>query len=49
MENVLVTVKKFVFPLDYVILDVDEDVENPLILGIPFLNISRALINRGDG
>lgn len=47
--DVLVTFKKFVFLLDFVILDIDEDVETPLILERPFLNTSGAFINWRDG
>lgn len=32
VENVLVTVEKLVFPVDFVILDIDEDVETRLFL-----------------
>lgn len=45
----LVKVDKFIFLVDFVILDVDEEVEVPLILGQPFLATSRALINVNDG
>ena len=37
IENVLVKVSKFVYPADFVILDMEEDTEVPLILGRPFL------------
>lgn len=33
IEHVLVKVDKFILPMDFIILDVDEDVEVPLILG----------------
>lgn len=33
IEDVLVKVDKLIFPVNFVILDVDEDVEVPLILG----------------
>ncbi|XP_039138743.1 uncharacterized protein LOC120276071 [Dioscorea cayenensis subsp. rotundata] len=45
IEDVLVKVDKFIFPIDFVILDVDEDVEVPLILGRSFLATSEALID----
>ncbi|GJU47820.1 retrovirus-related pol polyprotein from transposon TNT 1-94 [Tanacetum coccineum] len=35
-ENVLVGIGKFVFPVDFIILDIPEDVKVPLILGRPF-------------
>ncbi|KAK9070420.1 hypothetical protein SSX86_010822 [Deinandra increscens subsp. villosa] len=37
MENMLVKVNKFVFLIDFVILNMDEDEHVPLILGRPFL------------
>ena len=44
IENVLVKVDKFIFPVDFVVLDM-EDEKVPLILGIPFLATSRTLID----
>ncbi|XP_075498035.1 uncharacterized protein LOC142536422 [Primulina tabacum] len=37
IEDVLVKVDKFIFPEDFVVLDMEEDVEMPLIFGRPFL------------
>ncbi|GJS76137.1 putative reverse transcriptase domain-containing protein [Tanacetum coccineum] len=44
-ENVLVGIGKFVFPLDFIILDMPEDIKVPLILGRLFLSTARAKIN----
>ncbi|KAL9148479.1 hypothetical protein ABFS82_12G043800 [Erythranthe guttata] len=49
LENVLVKVNKFIFPVDFVILDIDEDREIPLILGRPFLATSKTLIDCASG
>ncbi|KAK5770394.1 hypothetical protein PVK06_046544 [Gossypium arboreum] len=49
IEDVLVKVDKFIFPVDFVVLDMDEDVELPLILGRPFLETARAVNDVGDG
>ncbi|XP_048231755.1 uncharacterized protein LOC125370421 [Ricinus communis] len=49
VENVLVKVDKFIFPVDFVILDVDGKSSVPLILGRPFLTTSRAIIDVCDG
>ncbi|KAK5825089.1 hypothetical protein PVK06_019893 [Gossypium arboreum] len=49
IEDVLVKVDKFIFPVDFFVLDMDEDVELPLILGHPFLTTARAVIDVGDG
>ncbi|XP_022863452.1 uncharacterized protein LOC111383569 [Olea europaea var. sylvestris] len=45
IEDVLVNVDKFNFPADFVVLDMEEDQEIPLILGRPFLATGRALID----
>ncbi|GJZ86959.1 reverse transcriptase domain-containing protein [Tanacetum coccineum] len=39
-ENMLVEVGKFTFPVDFVILEMEEDSKIPLILGRPFLYIA---------
>ncbi|KAK5811988.1 hypothetical protein PVK06_027382 [Gossypium arboreum] len=49
IEDVLVKVDKFIFPIYFVVLDMNEAVEVPLILGRPFLAIARAVIDVGDG
>ncbi|GJV83762.1 reverse transcriptase domain-containing protein [Tanacetum coccineum] len=43
-ENMLVQVGKFVFPADFVILQMEEDDKFPLILGRPFLHTADAII-----
>ena len=45
LEDVLVKVDKFIFPIDFIILDMEKDREVPLILGRPFLATGRALID----
>ncbi|XP_073154065.1 uncharacterized protein [Henckelia pumila] len=37
IEDVLVKLDKFIFPVDFVVLDMEEDLDMPLILGRPFL------------
>ncbi|XP_073120556.1 uncharacterized protein [Henckelia pumila] len=49
VEDVLVKVNKFIFPADFVILDMDKDEETPLIFGRPFLATARALIDVHKG
>ncbi|GJZ35690.1 hypothetical protein Tco_0581507 [Tanacetum coccineum] len=44
-ENVLVGISKFVFPVDFIILYMHEDIKVPLILGRTFLSIARAKID----
>ncbi|XP_022880738.1 uncharacterized protein LOC111398009 [Olea europaea var. sylvestris] len=45
IEDVLVKVEKFIFPTDFLILDMEEDKDVSLILGRPFLATGRALID----
>lgn len=49
VENVLVKVEHFVFPTDFVVLDMPEDTNVSPILGRPFLATGRALIDVQDG
>ncbi|MCI06533.1 hypothetical protein A2U01_0027593, partial [Trifolium medium] len=37
------------FPADFMILDVEEDEDQPIILGRPFLATARAIIDMGEG
>nr|GFA09068.1 uncharacterized protein [Tanacetum cinerariifolium] len=48
-EDVYVKVGKFYFPTDFVVVDFDADPRVPLILGISFLKIGRALIDVFEG
>ena len=49
MEDVLVKVRKFIFPVDFVILDFENDEEGPLILGMPFMYIAKAILDVYEG
>ncbi|GKE73410.1 hypothetical protein Tco_1535451, partial [Tanacetum coccineum] len=44
-ENVLVGIGNFVFLVDFIILDMPEDINVPLILGRPFLSTAHAKID----
>ncbi|XP_022895350.1 uncharacterized protein LOC111409540 [Olea europaea var. sylvestris] len=44
-EDILVKVDKFIFPADFIILDMEEDRDVPLILGRPFLATGRIMID----
>ncbi|GJZ60352.1 MAK10-like protein [Tanacetum coccineum] len=48
-EDVLIEVTRFVYPVDFMILDIKEDVKKPLILGTPFLTMARAEIKFDKG
>jgi len=45
VEDVLVNVDKFIFLVDFVVLDIEEDAKVPIILGRLFLATGRALID----
>ncbi|XP_075486227.1 uncharacterized protein LOC142525823 [Primulina tabacum] len=49
VEDVLVNIDKFIFPADFVILDLEEYQETPLIFGKPFLATEKALIDVHKG
>ena len=49
IEDVLVKVGKFVFPADFIILDMEEDSQVPLLLGRPFLATGATLIDMQKG
>ena len=40
LENVLIKVGKFIFPMDFVVIDIEEDRQVPLLMGRPFLTIT---------
>ncbi|PIN16610.1 DNA-directed DNA polymerase [Handroanthus impetiginosus] len=49
IEDILVKVDKFIFPPDFVVLDMEVDSEIPIILGRPFLATGRTLIDVQNG
>ncbi|XP_020236625.1 uncharacterized protein LOC109816146 [Cajanus cajan] len=49
VEDLLVKVDKFWFPVDFVVMDMEEDSEVPLILGRPFMKTAKVIIDVDDG
>ena len=49
IEDVLVKEDKFIFPADFIVLDMEEDKEIPIILGRPFLATGKAMIDVQKG
>ena len=45
LEDVLIKVGKFVFPVDFVVINIKEDKQVPFLLGRPFLAIRATLID----
>ncbi|XP_062112768.1 uncharacterized protein LOC133823929 [Humulus lupulus] len=49
IEDVLVKVDKFIFPADFIVLDMEEDEDVLITLGRPFLATGQALIDVQKG
>jgi len=47
IEDVLVKVKHLIFPADFVIIDIEEDSDIPLILGRPFMSTATCMVDIG--
>ncbi|KAH1198275.1 hypothetical protein GmHk_18G051881 [Glycine max] len=47
IEDVLVRVKHFIFPTDFVIMDIYEDIDIPVILGRPFMLTTSCIVDMG--
>jgi len=45
----MVKVDKFLFPVDFVVMDIEEDAEVPLILGRPFMKTAKFIIDVDKG
>ena len=49
IEDVLVRVKHITFPADFVVMDIEEDLEIPIILGHPFMSTASCVVDMGKG
>ena len=49
LEDVLIKVGKFIFLVDFVVVDIEEDKQVPLLLGRPFLEIGAVFIDVKKG
>ncbi|XP_006606867.1 uncharacterized protein LOC114402069 [Glycine soja] len=49
IEDVLVKVQQFTFPTDFVVMDIEEDTNIPLILGRPFMLTTNCVVDMGKG
>jgi len=49
VEDLLVKVDKFLFPVDFVVMDIEEDVDVPLILARPFMKTAKVIIDVDKG
>ncbi|XP_071708769.1 uncharacterized protein [Rutidosis leptorrhynchoides] len=41
VENILEKVDKFLYPTDFIVMDIKEDLNTPIVLGRPFMNTAR--------
>ena len=49
VEDVLVKVRQFTFPVDFVIMNIEEDADIPLILGHPFMLTTKCVVDMSNG
>ena len=49
LENVLTKVGKFVIPADFIVLEMEEDLEIPILFRRPFFMTARAIIDMKKG
>ena len=49
LENVLVRIGQFYIPTDFIIIDIKEDSNIPIILGRPFLDTTEDIIDVKKG
>jgi len=47
IEDVLVRVKHFIFPADFVVMDISKDIDIPVILGRSFMLTARCIVDMG--
>ena len=47
IEDVLVRVKHFTFPADFLFMDIEDDADIPLILGRPFMLTASCMVDMG--
>jgi len=48
VEDVLVKVGEFTFPVNLIVMDMEEDTKVPLILGKPFMKAAKVIIGVDD-
>nr|KYP67651.1 hypothetical protein KK1_023996 [Cajanus cajan] len=49
IKNMLVKVDKIIFSSNFIIIDIKDDLQVPIILGRPFMMTTKALINVANG
>jgi len=49
IEDVLIQVKQLVFHADFVVMDIEEDPDIPIILGCHFMSTANCMVDMGKG
>ena len=49
LEYMLIKVGNFIFPMDFIVMDMEDDTQVPLLLGRPFLDTRASLIDVKNG
>ena len=49
IEDVLIQVKQLVFPTDLMVMDIEEDPDILIILGLPFMSTTNCMVDMGKG
>ena len=49
IEDVLVKVKHLIYPADFVVMDIEEAPDIPIILGRPFMSTTNCIVDMGKG
>ena len=47
IKDVLVKVKHLIFLADFIVIDIEEDADIPLILGRPFMSTASCMVDTG--
>ncbi|XP_006595324.1 uncharacterized protein [Glycine max] len=47
IEDVLIQVKQLIFPANFVVMDIEEDLDIPIILGRPFMSTTNCIVDMG--
>ncbi|XP_028220238.1 uncharacterized protein LOC114401859 [Glycine soja] len=47
IEDVLVKVKHLIFPADFIVIDIEDDADIPLIIDCPFMSIASYIVDMG--
>jgi len=49
IKDVLIQVRQLVFPINFVVMDIEEDPDILIILGLPFMSTTNCMVDMGKG